>query len=261
MSLEIAIYFFVELLLHCFIVCCLHAWPPACLTTCTTLFWLEYHWQVWGEEWKDMHKGDKTAPIQPVNNNHNAPSTYESTWVEEPSLWWQVPAASLDPASVHPPSRPPWGHTESASHTTWYAQTPGSLPVNVNVVTKLQLGPEHCAHVTSTLFPQYDRFTALSSQHQNHHRYQKPFLIQEAYMVPRTYDVWATKVWNSPNIHKTYGSLLIIQYTLLLGSEWLKDRPIHTAGNEKRDWAGHGWHNCRKVGDTYHQLCSLFPNH
>jgi len=139
--------FFLELLLHCysgdcFIVRCLHAWqlaawPPACLTPCTTLFWLEYHCQVWGEEWKDMHKGDKTAPIQPVHNNHDVPSTYESTWVEEPSLWWQVPAASLDPASVRPLSLLPWGHTESASHTTWYAQTPGSLPVKVNVVTKL----------------------------------------------------------------------------------------------------------------------------
>ena len=75
------------------------------------------------------------------------------------------------------------------------------------------------------------------------------------------YDVWVTKVWNSPNIHKTHGSLLILQHTLLLRIEWMKDRPIHTAKNKKRDWAGHGWHNCRTVGDTYHQSCTLFPNH
>jgi len=152
--------FFLELLLHCylgdcFIVCCLHAWPLA------HYFGLNIIDRC-GEEWKDMHKGDKTAPLQPVNNNHNAPSTYESTWVEEPSLWWQVPIASLDPASVRPLSRPPWGRTESVSHTTWYAQTPGSLPVNVNI-TKLQHGPEHCAHVTNTLLLQTDWFAVLNS--------------------------------------------------------------------------------------------------
>lgn len=27
-------------------------------------------------------------------------------------------------------------------------------------------------------------------------------------MVPRTYDVWVTNVWNSPYIHKTHGGLL-----------------------------------------------------
>jgi hypothetical protein len=63
-----------------------HVWSLACLITCTTLVCLEYHWQVWWEEKKEMHNRGRTAPIQTVNSNHNAPSTYEPTWVWEPFL-------------------------------------------------------------------------------------------------------------------------------------------------------------------------------
>ena len=140
---RVSAYRYMKLLLLWLFYCVL----SACLTTRTILFWLEYR-QMWGQGRQNTHKRDTTAPIQPVNNSHNVPSTYEPTWVAGPSLWWQGPAASPDPASARPLSRPPWGRTESACHTTWCAQTPGSFPVNVNVITKLQHGPECCEHVT-----------------------------------------------------------------------------------------------------------------